>query len=200
MFRVMHDGPSAYLACPRYLVGMFLLLVVASPGCGRMGQGRAYPLYPNPGQPRPPEELARLMGPIATVDGQKVASKGNSFALLPGCHVVTLYRKVSENAGNSAWSADLPPIVYVFQMNGGNSYEIEVVARFGGALRKNMPGEKQIFARADILGPSASGSTHGQVAITAKERDSAGRVVNVLPPTDGEKAVEACHEEASSPR
>lgn len=164
-----------------------------------MGQVRAYPLYPNPEQPRQPETLVRLEGPIAKVDGQEIASIGTAFALLPGCHVVALLRKIGESNGNGAWSADLPPIVYAPQMIGGHSYEIEVVARFGNHTTKGVADDGQIRANAEIMGPTG-GATHGQVTITAKERDAAGSVVKVLPPARGRQDIETCVGEAASPR
>ena len=94
--------------------GLAALFASVPWGCGSIGQIRAYPLYANPEQPRQPQTLARLEGPIATVDGREVASKGTAFELLPGCHVVTLQRKIGQGSDNAAWSADLGPIVYAF--------------------------------------------------------------------------------------
>ena len=197
----MHPCSSAFRSCTGWSVtfGLFALLAVVPSGCVRRGQGRAYPLYPNPDQPRQPETLVRLEGPIATVDGQEVASNGTAFDLLPGCHVVILRRKLGESNGNGAWSADLPRIVYAFQTIGGHSYEIEVVARFGNSTTKGVADDGHIRVNAEIMGPTG-GATHGQVTITAKERDSAGTVLKVLPPARGQKNIEACVGEAASPR
>jgi hypothetical protein len=89
--------------------------------------GEARPLYPGP--PRPAGEVARLFGPIGTVDGKDVSRLGKSFALLPGCHLVKLAEKTGEinTLGNGGYVASLPPAVYAFRMQATHTYEIEVV-------------------------------------------------------------------------
>jgi hypothetical protein len=96
-------------------------------GCIVRG-GDAHPLYPGP--PRPPAEVARVIGPIGEVDGQDVSHLGKSFALLPGCHVVKLARKTGEIStlgGSGGYVATLPGAVYAFRMQAAHTYEIEVV-------------------------------------------------------------------------
>lgn len=53
-----------------------------------LASGPAYPLYPNPAVRRVPEEVATLLGDVATVDGVNVSEHGKFFELLPGCHIV----------------------------------------------------------------------------------------------------------------
>src|ERR1039457_5937450 len=62
--------------------------VLVSVAC--VGQVRSYPLYPRPEVQREAGKIARLTGPVATVDGVDVTDKVMTFDLLPGCHVVTL--------------------------------------------------------------------------------------------------------------
>jgi hypothetical protein len=91
------------------------------------GGGRARPLYP--GDSRPPDEVARLFGPIGSVDGQDVSRLGKSFALLPGCHVVRPVSKVAEvdRTAPNAYVARVPSdVTYAFRMQAGHTYEIEV--------------------------------------------------------------------------
>ena len=91
------------------------------------GGGRPRQLYA--GDPRPPAEVARLVGPIGTVDGQDVSGLGKSFALLPGCHVVQPPSKVAEidRTGPNSYVASVPSnITYAFRMLPRHSYEIEV--------------------------------------------------------------------------
>jgi hypothetical protein len=95
-------------------------------GCIVRG-GDAHPLYP--GAERPRTEVARLVGPIATVDGQDVSKLGKAFALLPGCHVAKLAAKTGQinTVGSGGYVANLPPAIYPFRMQAGHTYEIEVV-------------------------------------------------------------------------
>ncbi len=91
--------------------------------------GEAHPLYPDPEETRAPRELARLSGPIGSVDGQDVKGLGRSFALLPGCHVVQLAEKTGQlnNGGVGGYVATLPQhTVWAFRMEAQHAYEIEV--------------------------------------------------------------------------
>ena len=109
------------------LVGAALLL----PAC-IVREGKPYALYPNPEQPRPSQEIGRLVGPIGTVDGRDVSRLGKSFAVLPGCHEVKLARKVAEvnTVGPTAYVATLPPdVVYALHVQAAHTYEFEVHVR-----------------------------------------------------------------------
>ena len=125
-------------------------------GCITRG-GQAHPLYP--GAPRPPGEVARLSGPIATIDDQDVAQYGKVFALLPGCHVVKLAAKTGETSstGGGGYVANLPSAVYAFRMRPAHVYEIDV--KFDGQ----------------------GGPTVGQVTIRAWDHDANGAAVEVAP-------------------
>jgi len=103
-----------------------LLAAFLSPACIVRG-GDTRPLYP--GAPRPPAEVARVIGPIGEVDGQDVSHEGKSFSLLPGCHIVKLAAKTGEinTVGSGGYVANLPPAVYAFHMQAAHTYEIEVV-------------------------------------------------------------------------
>jgi hypothetical protein len=94
-------------------------------GCIVRG-GESRPLYPGPA--RPPEEVARLVGPIGEVDGQNVSHLGKAFSLLPGCHVAKLAPKTGEinTVGSGGYVANLPPALYAFRMQAGHTYAIEV--------------------------------------------------------------------------
>jgi hypothetical protein len=94
--------------------------------------GKPYALYPNPEQPRAPQEVARLVGPIGIVDGRDVSRLGKSFALQPGCHHVQLAKKVAEvnTVGPTAYVATLPPdVTYALDMRASHTYEFEVHVR-----------------------------------------------------------------------
>jgi hypothetical protein len=125
-------------------------------GCITSG-GKPYPLYP--GEPRPLSEVARLLGPIGSVDGQDVSAHGKSFSLLPGCHIVKLAAKTGEinSLGSGGYVVNLPPAVYAFRMQAQHSYEIQVQVEAGG------------------------GPTGGRVTIRAWDRDANGAGLEVSP-------------------
>jgi hypothetical protein len=103
-----------------------LVAAFALPACIVRG-GDSRPLYTGP--ERPPEDVARLVGPIGTVDGQDVSGQGKAFSLAPGCHVVTLANKtgqISVIGGQGGYVANLPHVTYAFRMQRAHTYEIEV--------------------------------------------------------------------------
>jgi len=147
-------------------LGLVLTVLVAV-AC--VGQVRSYPLYPKPEVRRDPGTIARLTGPVATVDGMEVADKGMTFDLLPGCHLVTLLREIGESNGNAAWMADLPLWVFAFKMRGGFIYSIEYQLRMGSAQ-------------------------HGSMAMSALERSGSGDVVGSFSPISSNQDVEDCRQ------
>lgn len=100
------------------------MLAVALAGCiGREARGTQF----YAGAERSRHEVARLIGPIAAVDGHKVRGHGGSLELLPGCHVVEVGGRVGQvDPRQGGWSATLPHLGYAFQMRAGLSYVIEV--------------------------------------------------------------------------
>lgn len=147
-----------------------LVLLVAFVGACSHFQPATHPLYAGP--VRPTAEVARLSGPIATVDGVDVSSVGTSFSLLPGCHVVELRRKIGEGSTSGAWSTELRYTRYAFRMRAGSSYEIDVQLQPGNA---------------------AMGSANvGGVTIEAVERGPSGKIVGVIPPVQKPAQIDAC--------
>ena len=61
---------------------------LASAACGSSVDVAGFPLYPNAEARLPCEQIARVFGPIASIDGRDVSSLGGAFDVLPGCHVV----------------------------------------------------------------------------------------------------------------
>jgi hypothetical protein len=145
------------------------LAVPALAAVACVGQVRSYPLYPKPEVQREPSKVARLTGPVATVDGVDVADKGMTFDVLPGCHVVTLLREIGESNGNAAWMADLPPWVFAFKMRGGFAYSIEYQLRMGSAQ-------------------------HGSMAMSAVERNGFGNIVGYFSPVVGSQDIDHCRQ------
>jgi len=102
------------------VVGGVALLVA---GCG-LHATRGVPLYPKLGDGPGPDHVATLYGPIQTVDGEDVSRKGQTFELMPGCHVVTLQRNIGEGSASGAWAANLPHLTVAFAMKPAHRYAI----------------------------------------------------------------------------
>jgi len=132
-----------------------------------VGQVRSYPLYPNPQVRREPAKVARLTGIVATVDGVSVSSKGNTFDLAPGCHVVTLVHTVGEGGEHEPWTAEVPRSVYAFKMSAGHLYAIEHRVQMGT-------------------------NRNGTVTVSALERDGSGAMIGPVAPVRGAQDIEAC--------
>lgn len=151
-----------------------LVAVVASvalwSACGHMG-ATPRPLYDGP--TRTAQEIAMLSGPVAKVDGVDVSEQGAVFALLPGCHVVTLQSQIGEGGVSGAWSADVRKQVYAFRMKAGNSYVIDV---------RLLPGNHSV-GTANV----------GSVKILAIEQDGRGKKIGSIAPARGRADIEACH-------
>jgi hypothetical protein len=94
-------------------------------------EGEPYPLYPGSESPRPASEVARLFGPIATIDGQDVSRLGKSFALLPGCHKVRLLEKVGEISAtnNGGYVGTIGTVIFALSMKANYVYEIDIQVR-----------------------------------------------------------------------
>ena len=107
----------------RFLGGVLGGAALFAAACG-LQASRGYPLYRKLGDGPGPDGVATLYGPIQSVDGQDVSHKGQTFELLPGCHVVTLQRNIGEGSANGAWAANLPPLTVAFQMKPAHRYAI----------------------------------------------------------------------------
>jgi hypothetical protein len=101
-------------------------LVIALGLVGCVGSSAGKQLYAGP--LRSSNEVARLSGPIVSVDGQDVPSGGGSFFLLPGCHVVHIGGRIGDTSPvpGLSRSATLPSLVYAFRMRAGHSYSIAI--------------------------------------------------------------------------
>jgi len=122
----------------RRLAGLALL----AGACGTQAP-TGYPLYPKLGDGPGADKVATLYGPIQTVDGQDVSSKGRTFELLPGCHVVTLQRNIGEGSASGAWAANFPRLTVAFEMKPAHRYSITTDAKDTSAP----VGRVTIFAR-----------------------------------------------------
>jgi hypothetical protein len=136
----------------RALFIAFSLPALFGGACGTQATG--YPLYAKVGAGPGPDKVAMLHGPVHTVDDYNVAGKGQTFELLPGCHIVTLQRNVGEGTAGGAWAANLPRLVIAFEMKPAHRYMINM----------------------DV--PDTSGPV-GRFHLTASEKTPDGKVVRV---------------------
>ncbi|HTA89220.1 MAG TPA: hypothetical protein VK745_06585 [Polyangiaceae bacterium] len=131
------------------LGSLALLLLDCFSGAGEAG----YPLYPHgDGATLPREKVALLVGAVESVDGERVAQFGHSFALLPGCHEVTNLQHWGGADNVSASMATLPELHYSIPMREGFNYILDVA---GGG---------------------------GRVSISAREQDANGQVTQSFEP------------------
>jgi hypothetical protein len=131
---------------------LFVMASLAA-GCGTQ-QTRGHPLYPKLGPERGLDAVALLRGPIQDVDGQDVSAKGQTFELLPGCHLVALQRNIRTGTAAGGWAANVGRLVIPFRMRAGHSYSI-------------------VMETDDASGPV------GRVHIVARERSPSGAVTRV---------------------
>ena len=102
------------------MVGTAALFAAA---CGTQATS-GYPLYAKVGAGPGRDRVATLRGAIQTVDGLDVASKGQTFELLPGCHIVTLQRNIGMGTASGAFAANVGLLVIAFAMRPAHSYTI----------------------------------------------------------------------------
>ena len=125
---------------------MGLLSALLAAGCGSQASA-GYPLYAKLGAGPGRDKVAMLHGPIQTVDDQTVAGKGQTFELLPGCHVVTLQRNIGVGTANGAWAANVGHLVIAFEMRAAHSYVVSTefedstspVGRYSIVAREKAP-------------------------------------------------------------
>jgi hypothetical protein len=102
-------------------------------GCLHHSAG-SYPLYDPAAPRRPSTEVARLVGPIASVDGRDVRDLGRSFELLPGCHIVVTQKQMLDfGQAESLDRALFLPVTFAFQMKPSHAYVIDPPERVGGS-------------------------------------------------------------------
>ena len=141
-----------------------LLVLACHPGANPPGM----PLYPNGATARlPHEQIANVVGPIGKIDAQFVQDMGGSFDLLPGCHVVELDTRMTNQGyaltGAAYVTGQYPATVYALHMKPGAQYVIK----------------RQLSA--NDMGPMV------QVLLSAQEVDAGGRVTELSPTTSAEE-------------
>ncbi len=146
------------------------LLSFGATGCIASNPPRNIPLYEQPQSTIAPERVVRLNGYVQLVDGRDVSSKGDSFELLPGCHVVVTPEKwghTEYNAGAMVvWITG--HVRYAIPMHAGRSYSIRVDA-------------------------DPQNSTGVTGVTTAREFDAEGRLLRTFKSEPGAFDRGACH-------
>jgi hypothetical protein len=141
-----------------------VVVVITLVGCVAQ-ESRGVPLYPPGAQPRRRDEVALLRGPVTFVDGARVASRDDTFELLPGCHIVTVTGRTGkvDPLGHGGWVATLPSLTYAFRMRAGGTYSIDL--EIDPALGLGPDGTGRVVAREQ--------DAQGRTSIVPRVRDSA---------------------------
>jgi hypothetical protein len=104
-------------------VRMVLAMMVASTCI--TGTGCGYPLYSGP-ELLEEEKVASLTGYVHDVDGKDVSAHGQSFDLLPGCHIVGTPSKWGTMDSRAGVVITTGPHKFAIPMKAGHSYIVEV--------------------------------------------------------------------------
>jgi hypothetical protein len=109
----------------------YVLISVATGCVGGNTRGKA--LFPESGPTRAENEVARLTGEIGSVDGRDVSGEGQSFELLPGCHVVTTRTSWGKFEYGEGLYGNMPQQSFAISMQANRTYEFqyELVNRTG---------------------------------------------------------------------
>jgi hypothetical protein len=132
----------------------------------------AYPLYPNrETRVLTRDQIARLFGPIASVDGRDVSRLGGAFEVLPGCHVVRTRADQVESTSYVTVIGRPGGRVFALRTKPGYTYIVkrEVSDRFGS-----------MYLRADTF---------------AQELSETGAETSVIHPADSPDELAACERE-----
>jgi hypothetical protein len=133
-----------------------------------------YPLYPVAGARLPREQIARLFGPIASVDGRDVATLGNAFEVLPGCHVVL-------TRGDAVESTNY---VAVIGHPNGRFFALTVKPGYTYIVKREIQDQlSTMYLRSDTF---------------AEEHDAAGAQTQILQPVHKPDELAACRDDAAS--
>lgn len=128
---------------------------------------RGIPLYAPDGQTRQESEVAHLLGEFVTIDGQDVADSGQSFELLPGCHVVEPRARGGKRGTTGNTVTKTPTLRFAIHMVSGRRYVVEYV----------------------VTERTGRGGT---LEFVAEEKDSRGNFIATIRPASSEAELESC--------
>jgi hypothetical protein len=144
--------------------------IVLAAGCAPSADLPGVPLYPSSGPALPRAEVARLYGPIASVDGRSVDGMGDAYEVLPGCHSVV-------SRGEALDSTNYVAVVGVPR---GKAFVLPMQAGFAYRVRQVTEGETTTVA---VI----------HVRTFAEELDPSGASTGIIQPATGD-ALAACKE------
>jgi hypothetical protein len=139
------------------------------------GTRHGYPLYPHPPLLDQPG-IAFLTGYVHDVDGIDVSKHGQSFDLLPGCHIVGTPAKSGRMDSQAGVVITTGPNNFAIPMKAGYSYIIEV----------------------GLSGPFSETTKTGY--LLGREIDGAGKTTRTFLPGATLQDVKACSTQASPHR
>ena len=134
-----------------FRIGALGALMVGAAGCIQHETAPAFALYPGPRLAH--DQVALLMGPVASVDGSPVPQNGTTLELLPRCHVVTTQTRLLAYDNSTATNAQgevtgtMPRLIYAMEMRAGHSYVLErQVQQVGGNTANVMLNARDVDA------------------------------------------------------
>jgi len=150
---------------------MMVVAMLSAGGC-ITGTRHGYPLYPHP--PLVDQQrVAFLSGYVHDVDGRDISKHGQSFDLLPGCHIVGTPPKSGMMDSQGGVVVTTGPNIFAIPMKAGYSYIIEV----------------------GLSGPFSETTKTGY--LLGREIDGAGKTTRTFLPATTLQDVQACGTQAS---
>jgi hypothetical protein len=118
---------------------LIVTAAVVAAGCAQSSDIPGYPLYS--GQALPRDQIARVFGSIATIDGQDVSGLGAAFELRPGCHVVRTLNEAVDSTNYVTSVGQTGARTFAFPMKPGYSYFLrrEIAGEINSSLGSLVP-------------------------------------------------------------
>ena len=125
---ILHDALESSMRLRRCL--RWVAPAMASLGLGCLASpSRGYPLYPSSDGARPDESrVAQVDGYVRYVDGADVSPHGESFEVLPGCHIVGTPSTWGDATTNNTAAVIVPTgkVTFALPMKAGYRYTVKV--------------------------------------------------------------------------
>ncbi len=172
--RPVHAATASRVPCPPEapalnltFLPMFAFLLASVTACTHAPDVPGYPLYEASSR-LPRAQVARLFGPIDSVDGRNVVGLGDGFEVLPGCHVVRTRSDVVESTSE----------VQILGHPRGFAFAIHMQAGFTYVVKRQVLGDMGSQVR---------------FVTSADEIDGGGHVGTIAPAKNGDE-LEACRD------
>jgi hypothetical protein len=115
------------------------------------------------------EDVARLSGYVRSVDGERVATDGGTFDLLPGCYLIETPSSWTRGSDQGAVVVTTGRVVFALPMRAGYMYSTDIEVE-------------------PMTGPT------GFARIVANENDAAGQLVRRVAPAQSQQDIRACQQ------